>query len=249
MVKLNPKLTIQSTGLGPPEREHQDSPTLSGLSSAVAGTSMRSPAVCGGAATTSVGPSGARGPSPLSAGLGATSGAPAAAASAGASGADTKEVQPAPSAPSGSRPLSPSKRKHAERTWGEDAATEPADASSKSSAAPRSSVETGADAVADESERPQSPTKRLRPSAARAARPPVRVTDLFAPGMVPGRVFRIPSLLPVPGPERVVLAFAEARQTWHDSGSIDLVGRRSTDGGATCATVPRRDALGVAAQL
>jgi len=51
--------------------------------------------------------------------------------------------------------------------------------------------------------------------------PPVAITDVFAPGMMRCPVFRIPCVLPLPG--GVVLAFAEARQSWHDHGVIDLV--------------------------
>ena len=85
-----------------------------------------------------------------------------------------------------------------------------------------------------EAPRPASPTKRQRPSISEQ-RQPAQLTDIFAPGMMPGRVFRIPSLLPLP--DGVVLAFSEARENWHDTGRIDLVMRRSRDGGATWGAV------------
>ena len=86
---------------------------------------------------------------------------------------------------------------------------------------------------------PDSPSKRRsfeRPANAPPLvdAPPVTVTDVFAPGMMRCPVFRIPSVLPLPG--GVVLAFAEARQSWNDHGVIDLVCRRSEDDGYTWGT-------------
>lgn len=87
--------------------------------------------------------------------------------------------------------------------------------------------------------RPESPTKRrsslsrqssFQPIAEPEA-PPMTVMDVYAPGMMRCPVFRIPSVLPLPG--GVVLAFAEARGSWHDHGVIDLVCRRSEDDGYT----------------
>ena len=54
---------------------------------------------------------------------------------------------------------------------------------------------------------------------------------LFEGGEDGYRVFRIPSLLELPG--GALLAFAEGRQSLQDDGNIDLVMRRSDDGGAT----------------
>ena len=77
---------------------------------------------------------------------------------------------------------------------------------------------------------PDSPSKARRKSFERPANapplvepdaPPVAITDVFAPGMMRCPVFRIPCVLPLPA--GVVLAFAEARQSWHDHGVIDLV--------------------------
>jgi sialidase-1 len=59
---------------------------------------------------------------------------------------------------------------------------------------------------------------------------PVR-TVLFEGGEDGYRVYRIPSLLELPGGG--LLAFAEGRQSLQDDGNIDLVMRRSDDGGAT----------------
>ena len=86
---------------------------------------------------------------------------------------------------------------------------------------------------------PDSPSKRRsfeRPANAPPLvdAPPVTVTDVFAPGMMRCPVFRIPCVLPLPA--GVVLAFAEARQSWHDHGVIDLVCRRSEDDGYTWGT-------------
>jgi len=75
-----------------------------------------------------------------------------------------------------------------------------------------------------------SPTKKARNKPA-----PFHVVDIFTTGMYGRRVFRIPALLPLPG--GVVLAFAEARTDWHDSGTIDLVIRRSEDDGVTWSPV------------
>jgi len=72
--------------------------------------------------------------------------------------------------------------------------------------------------------------------------PAIRVVDLFSPGMLRIPVFRIPSLLPLPassGGAGVVLAFAEARPALHDAGVIDLMLRRSTDGGLTWGAARR----------
>ena len=87
-----------------------------------------------------------------------------------------------------------------------------------------------ADEVLDAVPVPDSPSKVRRKSFERPATapplvepdaPPVAITDVFAPGMMRCPVFRIPCVLPLPG--GVVLAFAEARQSWHDHGVIDLV--------------------------
>ena len=59
---------------------------------------------------------------------------------------------------------------------------------------------------------------------------PVR-SVLFEGGEEGYRVYRIPSLLELPGGG--LLAFAEGRQSLQDDGNIDLVMRRSGDGGAT----------------
>lgn len=74
---------------------------------------------------------------------------------------------------------------------------------------------------------PESPTKKQR---ARPI-PHVAVGVLFRPGMLGSRIFRIPSLLTLPG--GIVLALCEARQDWHDAGTIDIVMRRSDDSGST----------------
>ena len=88
---------------------------------------------------------------------------------------------------------------------------------------------------------PDSPSKRRSferaanaPALVEPDAPPVSITDVFAPGMMRCPVFRIPCVLPLP--DGVVLAFAEARQSWHDHGVIDLVCRRSEDDGYTWGT-------------
>lgn len=63
---------------------------------------------------------------------------------------------------------------------------------------------------------------------------------LFATDMQPGRGYRIPSLLVVRDQDarEIVLAFAESRaDTMLDWGDIDLVMRRSTDGGRTWSPI------------
>ncbi len=57
-------------------------------------------------------------------------------------------------------------------------------------------------------------------------------TEIFTSGSDGYAVYRIPSLIVAPG--RTVLAFAEGRRNGHsDSGDIDIVQKRSADGGET----------------
>ena len=73
---------------------------------------------------------------------------------------------------------------------------------------------------------PSSPTVTSPPSASpwRLGRPVL----VFSGGQEGYKVFRIPALCRA---AKALLAFAEARPSVEDSGSIDLVMRRSTDGG------------------
>ncbi|KAL3897195.1 MAG: hypothetical protein SGPRY_013102 [Prymnesium sp.] len=83
-----------------------------------------------------------------------------------------------------------------------------------------------------------SPSSPLLDCEQEETKPKCRVVDVFCPGMLRTPVFRIPSVLPLPagsGGHGIVLAFAEGRPGLHDAGRIDLVMRRSTDGGVTWA--------------
>src|SRR5690606_12863730 len=62
--------------------------------------------------------------------------------------------------------------------------------------------------------------------------PPVQQVDVFVAGQDGYHTYRIPSVIATPG--GALLAFAEGRRaTSSDTGDIDLVMKRSTDGGAT----------------
>lgn len=183
----------------------QNSPALSKLSGLVAGASVESPK-----------------PWLLS---GASASANAAASSGtGAGAADTTtEVLDDLSVPV--PPLeSPSKRKHG--GFGAAAVAASAELSASAAKKPSSLL-----VPAEEQAGPQSPTKRQRSLLGSVP----KLCDIFAPGMMAGRVFRIPSLLPLP--DGIVLAFSEAREDWHDTGRIDLVMRRSRDGAASWDSV------------
>ena len=61
-------------------------------------------------------------------------------------------------------------------------------------------------------------------------------TTVFARGDQPGRAYRIPALVPLPGGE--IVAFAESRaNAFLDWGDIDIVVRRSADGGRTWGAI------------
>ncbi len=69
-----------------------------------------------------------------------------------------------------------------------------------------------------------------------AAAGPVDSTDIFVSGEGGWHTYRIPSLILTP--KGALLAFCEGRKTSHrDSGDIDLLMRRSDDGGATWGPV------------
>src|SRR5438309_1630360 len=74
------------------------------------------------------------------------------------------------------------------------------------------------------------------PVAATASGPVPETTAVYRAGEGGYHTYRIPSLLVAPG--RALLAFAEGRKAGaSDAGDIDLVLRRSTDGGKTWSPI------------
>lgn len=73
------------------------------------------------------------------------------------------------------------------------------------------------------------------PDAAIAPAPELEQADVFVGGVEGYGVYRIPSLIETPS--GALLAFAEGRRNISDTGNIDLVMKRSTDGGATWSTL------------